>query len=136
MQILSWLIFTMILNFNSSKYKVFSFFFKQLWHRGLEIITTAQVHSTKPEIRFCAGLHPARSVPEIRDCEDLWQCSRQDIRLNAFCRSAISQKQFIKKYNSSSLVLTEMLETNYLKLIHQDTWRDGMNIKEFVIDGF
>ena len=32
---------------------------------------TAQVHSTKPELRFCAGSNPACSVLEIRDGEDL-----------------------------------------------------------------
>ena len=34
------------------------------------IITTAQVHSTKPELRFCAGSYPARGVSEIRDGEE------------------------------------------------------------------
>ena len=35
------------------------------------VMTTAQLHSTKPEIRFCAGSNPACSVSEIRDGEDL-----------------------------------------------------------------
>ena len=26
-----------------------------LWHRGVVVITTAQLHSTKPELRFCSG---------------------------------------------------------------------------------
>ena len=39
--------------------------------------------------------HPALGVPEIRDGEDLWQWSRLEIRLNAFRRSTIPQKQFI-----------------------------------------
>ena len=35
-------------------------------------MTTAQLHSTKPELRFCAGSNPAHgSVSEIRDGEDL-----------------------------------------------------------------
>ena len=59
------------------------------------VITTAQLHSTKPELRFCAGSNPARGVSEIRDGEDLWQWSRLEIRLNAFRRSAIPQNQFI-----------------------------------------
>ena len=59
------------------------------------VITTAQLHSTKPELRFCAGSNPARGVPEIRDGEDLGQWSRLEIRLNAFRRSTITQKQFI-----------------------------------------
>ena len=36
-----------------------------------EIVTTAQLHSTKPELSFCAGSNPARGVSEICDSEDL-----------------------------------------------------------------
>ena len=42
-----------------------------VWHRGVVVITTAQLHSVKPELRFCAGSHPARGVSEIRDGVDL-----------------------------------------------------------------
>ena len=35
------------------------------------IITTAQLHSTKLELRFCVGSNSARGVSEIRDGEDL-----------------------------------------------------------------
>ena len=59
------------------------------------VITTAQPHSTKPELRLCAGSNPARGVSEIHDGEDHWQWSRLEIRLNAFRRSTILQKQFI-----------------------------------------
>ena len=62
---------------------------------GVVVITTAQFHSTKTELRFCAGLNPARGVLEIHDGEDLWLWSRREIRLNTFCRSTIPQKQFI-----------------------------------------
>ena len=65
------------------------------WRRGVVVITTAQLHSTKPELRFCAGSNPARGVLEICDGEDLWQWSRLEIRLNAFRRSTKPQKQFI-----------------------------------------
>ena len=65
------------------------------WCRGVVIITTAQLHSTKPELRFCAGSSPARGMSEIRDGDDLWQWFRLEIRLNAFCQSTIPQKQFI-----------------------------------------
>ena len=41
------------------------------WRRGVVVITTAQLHSTKPELRFCAGSNPARSVSEIHDGENL-----------------------------------------------------------------
>ena len=64
------------------------------WLRGVVVVIIAQLHSTKPELRFCAGSNPARSVSEIRG-EDLWQLSRLEIRLNAFRRSSIPQKQFI-----------------------------------------
>ena len=57
-------------------------------------ITTAQLHSTKPELRFSAGSNPARGVSEIRVGEDLWQWSRLEVRLNAFRRLTIPQKQF------------------------------------------
>ena len=38
---------------------------------GVVVITTAQLHSTQPELRFCAGSNPARGVSEIHDGEDL-----------------------------------------------------------------
>ena len=41
------------------------------WCRGVVVITTAQLHSTKPELRFCAGSNPACDVSEIRDGEDI-----------------------------------------------------------------
>ena len=39
--------------------------------RGVVVVTTAQLHSTKPKLRFCAGSNPAHAVSEIRDGEDL-----------------------------------------------------------------
>ena len=41
------------------------------WRRGVVVITTTQLPSTKPELRFCAGSIPACDVSEIRDNEDL-----------------------------------------------------------------
>ena len=38
---------------------------------GVVVITAAQIHSNKPELRFCADSNPARDVSEIRDGEDL-----------------------------------------------------------------
>ena len=35
------------------------------------VITTAQLHSTKHELRFCAGSNPAHGMSEIRDGENL-----------------------------------------------------------------
>ena len=63
--------------------------------RGVVVIAPAQLHSTKPELRFCAGPIPALCVSEIRDGEDLWQWSRLEMRLNAFLRSTIPKEQFI-----------------------------------------
>ena len=42
-----------------------------MWWHGVVVITTAQLHSTKPELRFCAGSNPARGVSEICNGEDL-----------------------------------------------------------------
>ena len=66
-----------------------------IWRRGVVVITTVQLHSKKPKLRFCAGSNPACGVSEIRDGKDLWQWSRLEIRLNAFRRSTIPQRQFI-----------------------------------------
>ena len=66
-----------------------------MWRRGVVVITTAQLHSAKPKLRFCAGSNPPCSVSEFRDGEDLGQWSRLEIRLKAHCRSTIPQKQFI-----------------------------------------
>ena len=42
-----------------------------MWRRGVVVITTVQLHSTKTELRLCAGSNPARVELEIRDDEDL-----------------------------------------------------------------
>ena len=46
-------------------------FYETKWRRGVMVITTARLHLTKPELRFCAGSNPARDVSEIRNGEDL-----------------------------------------------------------------
>ena len=35
------------------------------WRCGVVVITTVQLHSTKPELRFCAVSNLARGVSEI-----------------------------------------------------------------------
>ena len=40
-------------------------------HCGVVVITFVQLHSTKPELRFCVCSNLARAVSEIRDGEDL-----------------------------------------------------------------
>ena len=62
-------------------------------HHGLVVITTAQLHSIKPKIRFCVGSNPACGVSQICNGEDLWQWSQLEIRLNTFHWSTITQKQ-------------------------------------------
>ena len=44
---------------------------KNKWRRGVMVITTAQLHSTKSELRFCADSNPARGVSKICDGENL-----------------------------------------------------------------
>ena len=53
------------------------------------------VSGYKPELWFCTGSKSAFNVSEIRDDEDLWQCSWLEIRLNVFHRSTIQHEQFI-----------------------------------------
>ena len=45
--------------------------FALLWHRGVVVITTADLHSTKPELTFCTDSNPAGLVLEICDGGDL-----------------------------------------------------------------
>ena len=56
------------------------------------VITTTQFYSTKPELRLCGGLNLALGASEIHDCEEVWQWSPLEIRLNTFCWSTIPQK--------------------------------------------
>ena len=44
---------------------------QMVWRHGVVVITTAQLHSTKPELRFCSGSNRPLSVSEIRDGEHL-----------------------------------------------------------------
>ena len=55
------------------------------WHSGKVVITTAQHHSSKSELRLCAGSNSAGGALAIRDGENLcinW--SQLEIRLNFF----------------------------------------------------
>ena len=42
-----------------------------IWHCGVVVNTTAQLHLSKSELRFCAGSNSAYGMPEISDGEDL-----------------------------------------------------------------
>ena len=68
------------------------FLWKIQCRRGVVVITTAQLHQTNPELRFCTGSNPACGVSEIGDGEDLRQWPRLEIRLNVFRWSTIPQK--------------------------------------------
>ena len=56
---------------NKSEKIKFSVLTKKNILNNHDSIDTAQLHSTKPELRFCVGSIPARGVSEIRDGEDL-----------------------------------------------------------------
>ena len=89
-------------------------FFKQFpsRRRGVVVITTAQLHSTRSELRFCAGSNPSRSVSQIRNGEDLWQWSRLEITLNTSRRSTIpppkKKKKKKKKKRINSILLKDI----------------------------
>ena len=61
------------------------------------VITTAQVHSTKPQLKslHADGVNPVHGVLDVCDDENLWQCSLLKIRHNVFRWSTIPQKPFI-----------------------------------------
>ena len=42
-----------------------------IWRRSAVVITTAQIHSAKPKLKFCAGLNPASGMSESCDDDDL-----------------------------------------------------------------
>ena len=50
---------------------IFTWYSGYQWLHGVVVITTAERHSTKPELSFCTGSNPAGSVSDIRDGEDL-----------------------------------------------------------------
>ena len=59
------------------------------------------LHSTKPELRFCAGSNPTCGMSQIWDGEDLWKLSQLEIWPKAFRWLTIPQKQFINIIISS-----------------------------------
>ena len=50
--------------------KVYLHYCLEQYH-GVAVITTAQLHSLKPELRFCSGSDTARGESEMRDSKDL-----------------------------------------------------------------
>ena len=65
------------------------------WCHGVVVMTTTQLHSTKPELKFCAGSNCAPGLSGIHNGKNLWQCSGLKINFNAFCWPTMLQKQFI-----------------------------------------
>ena len=100
------------------------------WRHDAVVITTAQLHSTKPELRFCPGSNPARSVLEIRDDEVFWQWSWLEIRLNVLRQSTMPQKQFSfwiwlfggAKYQGGDKTEARALISNHCQISHR--WCD------------
>ena len=77
-----------------------------MWHRGVVFITTAQLNSSKPDLRFCEGSNPARGVSEIRDGDDLWQWSHLEIRLRFW--SVNYTTETILSWSSSLLYVSDI----------------------------
>ena len=56
------------LNSSLLQFSAFSgLFYKSFWRCGIVVITTAQFHSAKPELKLCAGSNSAHDVSEIRN---------------------------------------------------------------------
>ena len=80
------------------------------WHCGVVVITTVQLHSTKPDLRFKS------CSQHFGDSQwwDLWQWLLLEIRLNACRWSTIPHKQFIIIIvRIKTLVLTVIFIFNY-----------------------
>ena len=92
--------------------------------------TTAQLHSTKPELRFCADSNPARGGLDIRDGEDLLQWSQLEIRLNAFRRSTIQQKQFI--IIIIIIITRDSFDKYYMPLVYIKDFNASIDNKPFL----
>ena len=85
-------------------------------------ITTTQLHSTKPELRFSAASNPARSVSEICNGEDLWQFVPTGNKVKRLRRSTIHQKQFIisaRCFFTIKSVKNDMVPSNKTKKLER-----------------
>ena len=114
---------------------------RNLWRRGAVVISTAQLHSTKLELRFCVCSNPGCSVWEIRDGEDLRQWSQLEIRLNAFRRSTIPQKyfsyfspNFISIFNGWTVLWVLICGWIWLWSKHFSSFLKGFQLPEIVWD--
>ena len=74
---------------------------KNIWRRGVVIITTAQLHSTKSELRFCANsIH-----------KNISDASRRNFAIN----KEINTTKFTKKFNT--ITKTSKLNKIYLLVV-------------------
>ena len=55
----------------SNMYRLDKEEYRHLLQNGVVVITTAQLHSTKSELRFCEGSNPVCCVSEICDGENV-----------------------------------------------------------------
>ena len=91
-----------------------SLFLHKYWYSVEEAHATflkrAWVSTNHAIFGSCASSNLVRGLSEIRNGEDLWQRSRMEIRLNAFCWSTKPQKQFIIIF-----IIIKYLKYNKLK---------------------
>ena len=81
---------------NNEKIKIVLKIYEVLspWFRGYHNCTAFfNSDLIKPEDRSCVSLSPPGGVSGICNCENLWQWSRLEIRLNPCCQSTIPQKR-------------------------------------------
>ena len=93
-----------------------------LWHLGVKVITTAQLHSTtRSELRFCAGSNPACGILENCNSENLWQWSRLEIRCKHLSLVNHSKKAIHHHHHLHEPILFSSKEEILLVLlIYQD----------------
>ena len=65
------------------------------------VITTAQLHSTKPKLRFCSHWNPTYYVSEVCNVENPWKWYRLEIRLNALLWSTIPEHNSLPSSSTS-----------------------------------
>ena len=63
------------------------------WRSGVVIITAAQLHSTKPELRFCAGSNPACGMSEM--------VTITERNLRVVFQFTVQKNDTLKLYNNS-----------------------------------
>ena len=94
------------------------------------VITTAQLHSAKPELRICTGSNAAVGVSETWEDEDLWQWSQLQIRLNTFVTLV---GQSCHRNNSSSSTSSSSLKfTKFIMPFFEPRVSFSSNVASFI----